>query len=43
MNCPKLFARQEWLGISTVTRKGGELVQTISNQLLVPTAFSAAR
>jgi hypothetical protein len=34
---------QEWLGVSAETQKDGELVQTISNELLVPTAFSAAR
>ena len=33
----------EWLATAAATEKDGPLVQDISNELLVPTAFSAAK
>jgi hypothetical protein len=35
------LADPEWLAVAAETEKDGPLVETISNQLLVPTAFSA--
>jgi hypothetical protein len=33
----------EWVATAAATEKDGRLVQDISNELLVPTAFSAAK
>jgi hypothetical protein len=33
----------EWLAVAKESVKNGEIVENISNQLLVPTAFSAVR
>ena len=33
----------EWIATAAETEKGGPLVQNISNQLLMPTAFSAVK
>jgi len=35
------LADPEWLAVAAKTEKDGPLVETISSQLLVPTAFSA--
>ncbi|MBX9252996.1 MULTISPECIES: NIPSNAP family protein [unclassified Nostoc] len=37
------LADPEWIAISTETEKDGQLVQNISNELLVPTAFSSVK
>ena len=37
------LADPEWIAISAETEKNGQLVQSISNELLAPTAFSSAR
>ena len=37
------LADPEWLTTSAATEKDGPLVQDIRNELLVPTAFSAAK
>ena len=37
------LADPEWLAVVAKTEKDGQLVETISSQLLAPTAFSAVR
>jgi hypothetical protein len=37
------LADPNWIAIKTETEKDGPLVQNISNELLVPTAFSSVR
>ncbi|WP_341530297.1 NIPSNAP family protein [Nostoc sp. UHCC 0302] len=37
------LADPEWIAVSTETEKDGQLVQSISNELLAPTAFSSVK
>jgi NIPSNAP len=37
------LADPEWIATSAETEKNGQLVQSISNELLAPTAFSSVR